>query len=60
MLNFADFNLKLISDIETFQLIESRISGGVSVIFKSYVAAKNKFLKLCDANKPTSYDILRC
>ena len=35
--------------------IQSTIRDGVSMIFKGYTGANNKFLKSCDANKPTSY-----
>ena len=35
--------------------IQSTIRDGVSMIFKGYTGANNKFLESCDANKPTSY-----
>ena len=40
MLRFTDVNLKLISDIEKYQFIESTITGGN----KGYAEASNKFL----------------
>ena len=57
MLRFTDVNLKLISDIEKYQFVESTIREGISMICKGYAEANNKFLKSCDANKPTSYNI---
>ena len=54
MLKFINVNLKLISDIEKYKFIESTRRGGVSMIFKGYTEAHNKFLKSYDANKPTS------
>ena len=40
------FNLKLISDIEKYQFIESTLRGDISVI--------RKFLTYYDANKPSN------
>ena len=57
MLRFRDFNLKLISDSEKYQIVESMISGDFSTICKGYVEANNKFLELYDPNKQTSYII---
>ena len=57
MLRFNDVNLKLISDIEKYQFIESTIRGGISMICKSYTEVNNKFLKSCDAYKLISYII---
>ena len=34
MLRFTDANLKLISDIEMYQFVESTITGGISMICK--------------------------
>ena len=44
MLRFIDVNLKLISDIEKYKLIQGAISGGVSMTCKGYAEA-NKFLR---------------
>ena len=54
MLRFTDVTLKLISDVEKYQFIESTIRGGISMIYKGYAKAYNKLLKSYDANKPTS------
>ena len=48
MLRFTDVSLKLISDIEKYQLFESAIRGGISIICKRYAEANNKFLKSYD------------
>ena len=55
MLRFTDVNLKLMSGIEKYQLIESKIRGDTSMICQGYAEAKNKFFKSYDANKLTSY-----
>ena len=44
MLRFTDVDLKLISAIEKYQIVESTIKGCVSMIFKGYAKANNKFL----------------
>ena len=56
-LRFIDVNLKLISDIEKYQFIESTIRGGISLIGKGYAEGNITFLKSYDVNKPTSYII---
>ena len=48
MLRFTDVSLKLIPDIEKYQLFESTIGGGISMICKRYAEANNKFLKSYD------------
>ena len=55
MLRFTDVNLKLISETETYQFIESMIRG--AIISKSYAESNNKFSKSHDASKPTLYII---
>ena len=57
MLRFTDVNLKLISDIEKYPFIESIIRSGISIIFKGYAEANNKFLNSYSVNKRTSYII---
>ena len=57
MLRFTDVNLKLISNVEKYQLVESMIREEISVICKGYAGANIKFLKSYDANKSTSYII---
>ena len=54
MLRFTNVNLKLILDIEKYQLVESLIRGGISMICKGYAEANNKSLKPYDINKATS------
>ena len=49
MLRFADVNLNLISDVEKYKLVESRISGNIYIVCKSYAKANNKFLKSYDS-----------
>ena len=55
MLTFKNINLKLISNTEKYQFIESTIRGGISMICKSYAEANYNFLKSYVTNKPTSY-----
>ena len=43
MLRFTDINLKLMSDIENYQFIESTIKVYISMICKGYAEANNKF-----------------
>ena len=57
LLRFTDANLKLISDIEKYQFILSKIRGGISMICKDCAEATNKFLKSHVSNRPTSYII---
>ena len=45
---FTCVRLKLISDIEKYQFIESMIMGGISMILMGYAEDKNKFLKSYD------------
>ena len=56
MLRFTVLNLKLISDIEKYQVIESTMRKDIPIC-KRYVEANNIFLKSYDTNKPTSYVI---
>ena len=55
MLTFYDFDLKLISVIEKYQFMESTWKGCISVIFKEYAEASNKFSKSYYAKKSASY-----
>ena len=55
MLRLTDVLLKLISDIENYQFIESAKMGGISVICKGYSEANNKFLKSYDSSKTSKY-----
>ena len=44
ILRLADVNLKLISDIQKYQFVESTIRGDISIICKGYAEANNKLL----------------
>ena len=57
MLSFASVNLKLISDIEKYQFIETTIRGNISIMCNGYAEANNKFSKSDEANKATSYSM---
>ena len=57
MLKLTNVNLKIIQDTGKYKFVESTIRGGIFTIWKDYTEAKNKFLKLYDANKPSSYII---
>ena len=48
---------KLISDTEDYLSIESMIRRWISIIFKAYAEANNKFLKAFVPKKPRSYTI---
>ena len=54
MLRFTDVTLKLIWYIENYQFLESTQKVGISMIFKGYIKANNKFLKSYGVDKPTS------
>ena len=51
MLRFTNVNLK--PDIDKFQFVKSKISGGISMTCKRCANASNKFLKSHNAKKPT-------
>ena len=57
ILRLKGVNLKLISDIEKYQIVESTARGGVYMICKGYAQVNNKFLKSYSANKSTSLTI---
>ena len=59
IVRFIDINLNLMVDVKKYQFIESTLRVCISMICKGYVEVNNKFLKSCDANKPTSYIINR-
>lgn len=54
---FVGLNLKLLSDIAKYEFVKTLIKGSVAVTCKGYAEANNRFLNLCDGNKPTSYFI---
>ena len=55
MLGYMAVDLKLISDMETYQIIEIMVTRGISFISKGYAEANNKSFILFNPNKPTSY-----
>ena len=57
MLRLTVVDLKLVSDIEKYLFVESTIRDVISMISKGYAEGSSRFLKLSDANKPTSYII---
>ena len=57
MKKFIGVRLKLISNIEKCQFIESMITFDISMICKGYAEANLKTLKSYDPNKPVSYII---
>ena len=57
MLRFSDVSLKVVSDIEKYQIVETMIRGDFSMICKGYVETNNEFLKFYDPNKHISYVI---
>ena len=57
MLRFTYVHLKIITDIEKNQFIETTIKCVIPMIFKGYAEARNKFLKSYDAIKPALYII---
>ena len=57
MKKFCSARLKLISDIEKYQFIESMTRVVIAMISKGYAEVNSKFSKSYDLNKPTSYII---
>ena len=45
MKKFNGIRLKLISDIDKYQFIESMTRGSISMIYKGHTETNNKFLK---------------
>ena len=45
MKKFNGIRLKLISDIDKYQFIESMTRGSISMIYKGHAETNNKFLK---------------
>ena len=54
MLKFTDVNIKLISDTEKHQFVESMIRGAISMICKGNAETNNNFLKSYNAEKSRS------
>ena len=55
MLKMTDINLKLITDIDMYQMVETGLRGGVSYISDRYSKPNNKYLSDYDKNKDSSY-----
>ena len=55
MLKMTDINLKLITVIDMYQMIETGLRGGVSYIANRYSKPNNKYLSYYDKNKDSSY-----
>ena len=55
MLKMTDINLKLITDIGMYQMVETGLRGGVSYIANRYSKPNNKYLSDYDEDKESSY-----
>ena len=55
MLKMTDINLKLITDIDMYQMVEKGLRVGVSYIVNRYSKPNNKYLSDYDKNKGSSY-----
>ena len=55
MLKYTKIELKLISDPDMYQMIESGIRGGISSIMKRHAKANHKNLKNHDPQKPSVF-----
>ena len=51
----TDINLKLITGIDMYQMVEKGLRGGVSYIANRYSKPNNKYLNDYDENKDSSY-----
>ena len=54
MLKMTDINLKLITDIGLYQMVETGLRAGVSYIANRYSKPNNKYLSDYDKNKDSS------
>ena len=50
-----DVKLKLIFDIDMYQLVERRMRGGISYITQSYSKANNKYMPPYNSNESSKY-----
>ena len=57
MLKFPKVKLELLTDSDMLYFFMEGIRGGLSVINKRYVKINNKYMKIYDATKPSSYFI---
>ena len=55
MLKLTDIILKLITDIDVYQMVETGLRGGVNYIANRYSKPNNKYLNDYDKNKDSSY-----
>ena len=55
MLKITDIKLDLVIDVDTFQLIEIGMRGGVSYVANLYGKANNKYMKEYDEKAPSKY-----
>lgn len=55
MLLMTSIKLELISDLETYELFENMIRGGIVTVPTRYARANNKMMQTYDPSKPTSY-----
>ena len=55
MLKMTKIELKPISDIDVYLLIENGMRGGMSYIAKRNSKANNKYMKCYDNSKPSKY-----
>ena len=54
-LKYENCNIELITDINQFLMFENQIRGGISMVFKRYSKANNKYLIDYDNKKPSKY-----
>ena len=57
MLKHTKVELDLVSDPAIFEMIDSGLRGGVSVISQRHAQANNKYMSTYDSSKPSSYII---
>lgn len=55
--DFLRPNLKLIFYNGQYQFVENTVKTGISMICKGYTDARNQFIKMYNASKPTLYII---
>jgi hypothetical protein len=55
MLKYTKIRLDLINDVDMYQMVESGIRGGISVISQKYAKANNPYMDNYDASQPSNY-----